>query len=163
MSITDAFRPALDTAARQVDGDPDDIRDHVLGLARAWERSELPIREVRRLSAPAERFVAMGRSIRNVDDRRLLVRLSDALLGIQHEVTGQGVYRTTSGLFTSADLRGANARVRYERIVDPQTGEVTNDFQRIDFPIRDDGVNATYGETTADRRRMADEDARKKH
>lgn len=165
MSIVDAFAPTIAAAERRATGDPDEIREHVLTLARAWERDELPLRSVAQQSTPVERYVAMGRSFRIVDDRRLLTRLSTALIEIEHELYGTDtrVFLTAHGPFTQGDVRVAAGRVRIETTRDDETGDIDTSGFRIDFPVRDNGTRATYGETTAQRNTMANEDARTRH
>lgn len=150
------------------DRDTEAIRNHVLELARAWERGQLPLRALRDLCTPQERFVTMGMTRTGTTDRQCMVRLVDALLGIENEVrNGQKLYVTSFGIFTEDQIIEVEGRVMYE--TDPSTGERS---PRIDFPIRypwlrkpdkesgDPGEPAEpyYARNADERRRIANDD-----
>jgi hypothetical protein len=106
-----AANPAHDNAAA--------IRDHVLELARAWEQGELPLRSLRDICTPQERFVTMGMTRPGTPARTLMVRLVDALLAIENELTGEKLHFTTFGTFTDAQLHEDDGVVNGLRIVFP--------------------------------------------
>jgi hypothetical protein len=76
---------------------------HVLEVARAWERGDLPLAGVRSTSSGYERWTAIRFAGIGNPDKVLLMRLQEAL------VRDAGDVMTKQGLFTQDDLREAGA------------------------------------------------------
>ncbi|MBA2708250.1 MAG: hypothetical protein H0U59_10660 [Gemmatimonadaceae bacterium] len=91
------------TAAMQGEPNPDETETtrHVRELAQAWEAGTLPLPELRRQCSGYERSVAVRYAGNGSADKRLVMRLLDAL------VAAQGVQETKQGVFTREDLFGA--------------------------------------------------------
>lgn len=103
MSIADALTTGLPT------DDEIETRDHVLRLAWAWYRGELPRSGVRQQSTVHERRTAIRFTTPGTDDFRTVMALLDDLVDHEHELTGQFVYATRHGIFTRDELDEAQA------------------------------------------------------
>lgn len=113
------------TATMQGEPNPEQAETtrHVLELARAWELGALPLAELKRQCSGFERNVAVRYAGNGSGDKRLIMRVLDAL------VAAQGVVETRRGIFTREDLFGAiqtrdrsGHRVIQFRDVDNTTG-----------------------------------------
>lgn len=131
----------------QANDEQAETRDHVLALARAWFRGELPRSGVRQQSTVHERRTAIRFTAPGSDDFRVLMALLDELVDHEHELTGEFVYATKHGIFTRSELDSASAR-----ITPTANPDGLRPGSRIVFPVRvDANGNATYLETQQQR------------
>lgn len=90
------MQQVVEALSRATDAERVEILEHVLELARSWHGGGLPLAGVRRQSTGRERFEAMVGVALGSEEKRLFLRLADALVADEGSgvVTDQGFLGT---------------------------------------------------------------------